>query len=67
MFLFFFPAPSGPPIEIGATATSSALTVTWSPPSPLEANGPIIGYTLQLTRVRFGGRTETNALSGTTI
>ena len=61
------PAPSGPPVDISATATTSSVTVTWSPPSPLEANGIVVGYTLQLTRVRYGGRTETHSLSGTTL
>lgn len=61
------PAPSGPPININATATSSSVSISWSPPGPLEANGPVIGYTLKLTRTKFGGRTETHSLTGETL
>ena len=54
-------------VNATAAATSGSLDVTWSPPSPLDANGPVTGYTLNMTRVKFEGATESQSLSGDTV
>ena len=56
-------------MKVNATtaATSGSLNITWLPPLPVEANGPIIGYTLKMTRVKYGSATETQLLSGDTV
>ena len=53
-------------VNATAAATAGSLDITWSPPLPVEANGPIVGYTLKMTRIKFGAATETQSLSGET-
>ena len=56
---FLPPEPSGPPLAINAThITSSSITIVWSPPDILDANGPITGYVLSFTRLESGGFTQ---------
>ena len=48
-------------MQIQATnITSTSITFSWSPPMPLDANGFITGYLLNLTR---NGATRTHLLS----
>ena len=49
--IILFIEPSGSPIDIQArNITSTSITFSWSPPVPLDANGIITGYLLNLTR-----------------
>ena len=60
---FLPPEPSGPPLAINAThITSSSITIVWSPPDILDANGPITGYVLSFTRLESGGITQNSTL-----
>ena len=47
-----FAAPSGPPISImPVNETISSMTIQWAPPDPLDANGVILMYSMNFTRV----------------
>lgn len=57
MFIRHSLAPSGPPLNIRASALSdSAIVITWDPPAPLERNGIITGYIVNITGIQDGGR-----------
>ena len=50
-------APSGPPLNVRTSALSdSAVVITWDPPAPLERNGIITGYIVNITGIQDGGR-----------
>ena len=47
-----YPAPSAPPRDvIGTVFNSSALSITWRPPSFDSQNGIIVGYTVYVLEV----------------
>ena len=54
-------APSEPPSNVGATSTSSTITVQWEMVPCIHRNGDITGYSVQYT----GGRsTQTMSVPG---
>ena len=55
-------APSGPPENFIASATSRILTLSWSPPLPSQRNGVTTSYFITCT---IGGVTTSNRISGT--
>ena len=49
MFLIFV-APSGPPLNITAQASSArTLSITWNPPAAEDRNGIILSYIVNIT------------------
>ena len=49
MFLVFV-APSGPPLNITAQASSArTLSITWNPPAAEDRNGIILSYIVNIT------------------
>ena len=54
-FMFLPTAPSASPIDVRATSLSeSTVRITWAPPPPLERNGVITGYLVNVTGVEDG-------------
>ena len=52
---FEYAAPSGPPNNVNIQALSStSLLITWDVPDPLEQNGKITGFEVQLTSIQNG-------------
>ena len=56
--VFFFPtAPSSPPQSVSGVAQSpTVLSFTWSPPPPVDINGIILYYEVDLREVETGQR-----------
>ena len=55
LFLTLPAAPSGPPQDISAEATSSqTVYLMWNPPLPEEQNGVITGYFIDVTLLERG-------------
>ncbi len=53
--MFFYLAPSGPPLNIKTTLRSvSSLFLTWDPPEKTKQNGIIISYTACASRSENG-------------
>ena len=55
MILFTFAVPSGPPQNTDSLALSStSLVLMWDLPQLEQQNGPIVGYSVRVTRVDSG-------------
>ena len=51
--------PSGPPLMFNAMAQSSeSIILVWEPPSPEDQNGLIVGYTINITDLETGERSQ---------
>lgn len=59
MFLNYFPAPSGPPLNLSSAILSSrSVRLTWELPLPEKRNGKITGYTIVIENVDTGEKFE---------
>jgi len=61
-------APSGPPINVVATALSAtAVMVSWQSPALLDQNGVITSYQVVLVYANNGTRRRTSSVDGLTV
>ena len=52
---FHHTAPSSSPVNVRATSLSeSTIRITWEPPPPLDRNGVLTGYYINITGVEDG-------------
>ena len=60
-----FTVPSGPPTNVQAISlTSSSIEIRWDLPPPLERNGEIIAFDVELSKVADSGSRNIYNVSG---
>jgi receptor-type tyrosine-protein phosphatase Q len=53
--------PSSPPLDIEANATDShSISLHWEPPLPVDRNGRIVSYLINMTAIETGETFEIN-------
>ena len=60
-----YTAPTGPPIDVSATSSSTSITVQWQEVECILRNGDITGYTMQYREVGSGSIQTVNVTDRT--